>query len=193
VSSENQENDSVGVGNTGGNRGGNSSARQPGESNDDSRLAERVDGVAPVVEKKEPLGIRGVFDGGQKGEFRPVKKPILTGQKPILSGKKDLTGQKSKLTGQNSKRGRKRDPEKPPAIAKYLYWKPNSYGFSLEKKHPVDGYEYFGFLLPRDWEHMKGRYDEQQIIQAIRAILKLKRFRTIQRRAHSQRLGEKRG
>jgi len=49
VSSENQENDCVGTGGSGNNRDGDSGARQPGESDNDPRLAERVDGVAPVV------------------------------------------------------------------------------------------------------------------------------------------------
>jgi hypothetical protein len=106
------------------------------------------------------------------------------------------------LTNQKSRRGRPRNPDMPPVPGQYYYWKKDGNGLSLSYEPPIknakgkrvgQGYEYQGFLLPTDWEHLKGNFDEQTILSKIRAILKIKRFRTAKRRANRGAVAAKRG
>ena len=90
----------------------------------------------------------------------------------------------------------------PPVPGQYYYWKKDGNGLSLSYEPPLKNangkrvgqdYQYQGFLLPTDWEHLKGKFDEQTILSKIRAVLKIKRFRTLQRRKNRGGVTAKRG
>jgi hypothetical protein len=140
-----------------------------------------------------------------------VKATVFEGKKPrevvIRPKKSSRNFDQSKispgiLTNQKSRRGRPRNPDMPPVPGQYYYWKKDGNGLSLSYEPPIknakgkrigQGYEYQGFLLPSDWEHLKGNFDEQTILSKIRAILKIKRFRTARGRAHRGTAISKRG
>ena len=83
----------------------------------------------------------------------------------------------------NGRRGRPRNPELPPAPDKYYYWSEAGNGLKLEKRKPV--YEYIGFIMPAEWAHLRGKYDEEYILQTIIAAIRIKRARSAQNRRHS--------
>jgi hypothetical protein len=135
-----------------------------------------------------------IFEGKTPREvvIRPKKSPENFDQSKIQAGL---------LTNQKSRRGRPRNPDMPPVPGQYFYWKKDGNGLTLSHEPPLKNakgkrigqeYEYQGFLHPTDWEHLKGNFDEQAILSKIRAILKIKRFRTAKRRAHRGTVAAKR-
>jgi hypothetical protein len=96
--------------------------------------------------------------------FSPTKKPRLALVKP----------------SRNGQRGRPRNPELPPAPGKYFYWTKAGNGLKLEKRKPE--YEYIGFVMPNEWEHLRGNFDEEYILRAITAAIRVKRARAAESR-----------
>jgi len=154
-------------------------------------------------------------DSAESGLWRQkdgsVRATVFEGEKPprevVVTKKSPENFDQSKigpgiLTNQKSRRGRPRNPNMPPVPGKYYYWKKDGNGLSLSYEPPIKNakgkrigqdYQYQGFLLPSDWEHLKGRFDEQTILSKIRAVLKIKRFRTLQRRKNRGGAEAKRG
>jgi hypothetical protein len=97
-------------------------------------------------------------------EFSPTKKPKLALVRP----------------SKNGRRGRPRNPELPPAPGKYFYWGKARNGLKLERRKPE--YEYIGFIMPNEWEHLRGNFDEEYILRAIIAAIRVKRARAAQGR-----------
>jgi len=97
-------------------------------------------------------------------EFSPPKKPKLALVKP----------------SKNGQRGRPRNPELPPAPGKYFYWGKARNGLKLERRKPE--YEYIGFIMPNEWEHLRGNFDEEYILRAVVAAIRVKRARAAQGR-----------
>jgi hypothetical protein len=110
------------------------------------------------------------FSPMKKREFSPMttpaKKPKLQLVNPVKSGR----------------RGRPRNPELPPAPDKYFYWSQAGIGLKLEKRKST--YEYIGFIMPAEWAHLRGKYDEGYILQTIIAAIRIKRSRSAQSRGH---------
>jgi hypothetical protein len=174
-------------------------------------------GAAEVAEKTAPgiLTNQNSTDSEQSGLWRreqgPVRATVFEGKRPrevVIQPKKSPENfdqskiQAGILTNQKSRRGRPRNPDMPPVPGQYYYWKKDGNGLSLSYEPPIknakgkrvgQGYEYQGFLLPTDWEHLKGNFDEQTTLSKIRAILKIKRFRTARGRANRGAVAPKRG
>jgi hypothetical protein len=108
------------------------------------------------------------FSPMRKREFSPMtsraKKPKLA---PVKQAK-------------NGRRGRPRNPELPPAPDKYYYWSRAGNGLKVEKRKP--SYEYVDFIMPAEWAHLRGKYDEDYILQTIIAAIRIKRARSTQGR-----------
>jgi hypothetical protein len=53
-------------------------------------------------------------------------------------------------------------------------------GLKLErrKRH----YEYTGFIMPNEWEHLRGNFNEEYILRAVIAAIRVKRARAAQSR-----------
>lgn len=101
------------------------------------------------------------FSPTAKGEFSPTKKAKL---KLVTAAK-------------NGKRGRPRNPNLPPAPGEYYYWTKARNGLKLERR---DEYEYIGFIMPNEWRHLRGKYDEEYILKIITAAIRVKRARSAQ-------------
>jgi len=102
-------------------------------------------------------------------EFSPTKKPRLSLVKP----------------SKNGQRGRPRNPELPPAPGTYFYWTKARNGLKLERRKKLERkskYEYVGFVMPSEWEHLRGNFNEEYILRAIIAAIRVKRARAAQSR-----------
>jgi hypothetical protein len=104
------------------------------------------------------------FSPTPRREFSPTKKARLSLVKPSRTGQ----------------RGRPRNPELPPAPGKYFYWTKARNGLKLERRKPE--YEYIGFIMPNEWEHLRGNFDEEYILRAVIAAIRIKRARAAQSR-----------
>jgi hypothetical protein len=91
--------------------------------------------------------------------FSPTKKPKLA----LVNASK------------NGQRGRPRNPDLPPAPGKYFYWSKARNGLKLERRKP--DYDYIGFIMPNEWEHLRGNFDEEYILRAVIAAIRIKRTR----------------
>jgi hypothetical protein len=169
--------------------------------------------VAPKT-RRRILTNQNSSDSEQSGLWRQkdgsVKATVFEGKKArqvIVTKKLSENFDQSKiepgfLTNQKSRRGRPRNPDMPPVPGQYYYWRRDGNGLSLSYEPPIknakgkrigQGYEYQGFLLPTDWEHLKGKFNEQEVLSKIRAILKIKRFRTARSRTNRGAVAAKRG
>jgi hypothetical protein len=193
--------------------------RVPAGAGNSDRAAVDGDVSEPVqVAAKQDPGIligQNSTDSEQSGLWTQrdgsVRATVFEGEKPprqvVVPKKSPGNFDQSKiepgiLTNQKSRRGRPRNPNMPPVPGKYYYWKRDGNGLSLSYEPPLKNakgkrigqdYQYQGFLLPTDWEHLKGKFDEQTILSKIRAVLKIKRFRTLQRRKNRGAVAAKRG
>jgi len=104
------------------------------------------------------------FSPTKAEHFSPTKKRSLALVKP----------------SKNGRRGRPRNPELPPAPGKYFYWGKARNGLKLERRRPE--YEYVGFIMPNEWEHLRGNFNEEYILRAIIAAIRVKRARAAQGR-----------
>jgi hypothetical protein len=104
------------------------------------------------------------FSPTKAEHFSPTKKPKLALVSPAKNGQ----------------RGRPRNPALPPAPGKYFYWTKARNGLKLEKRQPE--YEYVGFIMPTEWEHLRGNFDEEYILRAIVAAIRVKRARAAEGR-----------
>jgi hypothetical protein len=77
-------------------------------------------------------------------------------------------------------RGRPRNPELPPSPSKYFYWQKARNGLKLEKRRPE--YEYQGFIMPDEWQHLRGQYDDNYILRIIQSAIRIKRARSLANR-----------
>jgi hypothetical protein len=107
------------------------------------------------------------FSPTKAGHFSPTKKPKLA-----------LVG-----ASKNGQRGRPRNPDLPPAPDRYFYWGKARNGLKLERRKPE--YEYIGFIMPNEWEYLRGNFDEEYILRAITAAIRVKRARAAQGRRPS--------
>jgi hypothetical protein len=147
----------------------------------DEKPAGKNSGVgekAPLAKIQKPLKSSGkdfspthfsptpgiYFSPTRPAEFSPTKKPKLALVQPSKSGQ----------------RGRPRNPELPPAPGKYFYWSKARNGLKLERRKPE--YEYVGFIMPNEWQHLRGNFDEEYILRAIIAAIRVKRARAAQSR-----------
>jgi hypothetical protein len=103
------------------------------------------------------------FSPTRRREFSPTKKPAKKGRpKPVAPSRK-------------GQRGRPRNPDLPPTPGKYFYWSKARNGLKLERRKPE--YEYIGFIMPSEWEYLRGNFDEEYILRAVIAAIRIKRAR----------------
>jgi hypothetical protein len=113
-----------------------------------------------------PMAPKPDFSPIKSREFSPMKKVALKLVNPAKNGQ----------------RGRPRNPNLPPAPDKYFYWTKAGNGLKLEKRKP---YEYVGFIMPAEWQTLRGIYDEEYILKTILAAIRVKRARSVAGPRHS--------
>jgi len=101
-------------------------------------------------------------------DFSPTPKAIKKASLRLVS------------PARNGHRGRPRNPDLPPSPGKYFYWGKARNGLKLERRKP--DYEYIGFIMPNEWQHLRGTYDEEYILKVIIAAIRIKRTRPIENR-----------
>lgn len=74
------------------------------------------------------------------------------------------------------RRGRPHNLNLPPSPGRYFYWQKARNGLKLERRRP--NYKYIGFLMPHEWEHLRGVYDEAYILKIVLATIRIKRARS---------------
>src|SRR5262249_21392960 len=101
------------------------------------------------------------FSPTPRKDFSPTKKTRLKLVKPVKNGL----------------RGRPRNPELPPTPGKYFYWTKARNGLKLERRQKPE-YEYVGFIMPNEWQNLRGQYAEDYILKIIITAIRVKRART---------------
>lgn len=151
-----------------------------------------------MVEKSQAqtVGENPVGEKVSVGENLPQNEALVKTQKPLKSKEIEfsptqfsLTPSKGfsparkprlKLVGpvKNGLPGRPRNPELPPSPGKYFYWGKARNGLKLERRKP--SYEYIGFIMPNEWQYLRGHFNEEYILRAIIAAIRVKRARAAQ-------------
>jgi len=127
---------------------------------------------------KIPTAMKSTTSHFSPMEFSPIKSREFS---PMKKPAKKVT---LKLVGpaKNGQRGRPRNPNLPPAPDKYFYWTKAGNGLKLEKRR---SYEYVGFIMPNEWQTLRGIYDEEYILKTILAAIRVKRARPAEGPRHS--------
>src|SRR5262249_47051545 len=121
-----------------------------------------------LVKNRNPLESKSkdfsptYFSPTLKRDFSPTKKAKLA----LVKNRK------------NGVRGRPRNPDLPPSPAKYFSWQKARNGFKLENRKP---YQYIGYIRNSELEELGGIYDDEYILRAILAAIRVKRARSITR------------
>jgi hypothetical protein len=107
-------------------------------------------------------------------DFSPTRKPHFS----PTAGLAKKAPLRLVNPAKNGKKGRPRNPELPPAPGKYFYWGKARNGLKLERRRPE--YEYVGFIMPNEWQHLRGSFDEEYILKVIVAAIRVKRARAVE-------------
>jgi hypothetical protein len=119
------------------------------------------------------------FSPTKKIEFSPTKETeFLPTKQPEFSPTKKRSLKLVKPIEKKGRRGRPRNPDLPPTPGLYWYWQKARNGLKLEKRRPE--YEYIGFIMPEEWVHLRGYYDESYLLKIIQSAIRVKRARTAQ-------------
>jgi hypothetical protein len=128
----------------------------------------------PLAKNPKPAKTKDIdfspthFSPTEIRNFSPTRKAPLKLVKPASKGQ----------------RGRPRNPDLPPAPGKYFYWTKARNGLKLERREDLksEDYEYIGFIMPAEWQYLRGQFDESYILRVITAAIRVKRSRATESR-----------